>query len=480
VTDLAPSPSPSRIPAFKRLWADSGDDPRLVAVGAAARGAWAVILAGADAEGVFRREGTVSALEILARRLGEDHSATRTCVALLVREGLLAESPEGYALPREAFARRQPELSGVEAPIERRAPSERPQAWSAAPPKTAPRAPRVGAGAKGGRPRLHLEGATLSATERADRFYFRKGARGMAPTHAGQTFEAWLVESEVGRALLQRRRATQPDYARCVAACNETCNETHAEGFVAALPSPQTPLSSAEKKLLGSNQAAREVCNETVPVGCNATLPWGFVATPEVAPVEDPEPALPPKALPALDARREFMRSNGAVARAFLEAVNGADVIDGRPVQREVVMEAGQWVKPEHVLALGAALIDAGATPGAQLFGDLVNVLRDRDVFRRIYARRACAGTGKITASELVYQDALALKQALNEALARRPGQTLLLAPKRRSERDLGDEGRRKHGGGIRREDCVPNADEPTRRTFSLREIRARQAAANT
>lgn len=475
MTDLAPS----RIPAFKRLWSDSGTDPRLMAVGAAARGAWAVILAGADAEGVFRREGTVPALDILAQRLGEDRSATRTCVALLVREGLVAEVPEGLALPREAFARRQPELADPEAVARSRASSERPQARGVAPTRAVSTVPRVGGGAKGGRPRLHLEGATLSATERADRFYFRKGARGMAPTHAGQTFEAWLVESEAGRALLRRRRATQADYARSVADCNETCNETSPDGFVAALPSPQTPLSSAEKKLPGSNQAAREGCNETIPVGCNATLPWGFVATPEVA-AEDPEPALPPRALPALDTRREFARSNGAAARAFLDAVNGADVIDGRPVQREVVMEAGQWVKPEHILALGAALIDAGATQGTQLFGDLVNVLRDRDVFRRIYARRACVGTGKITASELVYQDALALKQALNEALARRPGQTLLLAPKRRGERDLGDEGRRKHGGGIRREDCVPNADGPTRRTFSLREIRARQAAAST
>jgi hypothetical protein len=102
--------------------------------------------------------------------------------------------------------------------------------------------------------------------------------------------------------------------------------------------------------------------------------------------------------------------------RAFLDAVNDSETLDGAARSREVVVESGRYTKHEHLLTLGAALLDAGATPGSSLLGSLVRVLRDRETFRRVYARRRCAALGKITASELVHNDAFALQQALEEA----------------------------------------------------------------
>jgi hypothetical protein len=116
----------------------------------------------------------------------------------------------------------------------------------------------------------------------------------------------------------------------------------------------------------------------------------------------------------------ELQRSSRTLAartvRAFLDAVNDSETLDGTARSREVVVESGRYTKHEHLLTLGAALLDAGATPGSSLLGSLVRVLRDRETFRRVYARRRCAALGKITASELVHNDAFALQQALEEA----------------------------------------------------------------
>jgi len=420
-----------------------------------------VILAGADAEGVFRCEGTVSALDILARRLGEDHSATRTCVALLVREGLLAESPEGYALPREAFARRQPELSVAEAPIERRAPSERPHARSVATPKTAPRAPRVGAGAKGGRPRLDV---TQSQAERDDRRRFKAGVgvfRGRLP---GQSFESWLASTDEGRRLLERRRAELPTYCRegrvhgNLPVSTETVHGNPPGVFVdTPSPSHTLPL-PREKKVVAEDAGAREgrvhgnlpVSTETV----HGNPPGVFVDT--VADEDFPVP--PPRALPA-ETRRAIVAADLAAARSFLDAVNAPEVVGGAVRGRDVVY--GEFAaSPGEMKALGCALIAAGATEGTELFARLVNALRDRTVFARMYAGRSIAARGQITVRDLVRQDAFALSQALNECLAQMPGRTLILAPQRCPARPSAalDRSQRKQAREIR-EHCTPNTD---------------------
>jgi hypothetical protein len=458
VTDLALAPS--RIPAFKRLWSDSGTDPRLMAVGAAARGAWTVILAGADAEGVFRREGTVSALDILADRLGEDLGAARTCIALLVREGLVAEVPEGFALPREAFVRRQPELYAPDIEPAPARPSERPQGRGVAPTRGAPVARRGVTGAKGGRPTLGT--APMTQAERDDRRRFRTGVgvfRGRLP---GQSFEDWLATTDEGHALAARRRLSTPTYG-CAGVhetsgvstklLHETVHETSAGGFVdTPSPSHTLPLPREEKADAADAGTHERGVHETSGVSTKLLREnpaGGFVDTDD----DQELPVPPPRALPA-ETRRAIVAADLAAARAFLDAVNAPERVNGLLRGREVVY--GEFAaSPGEVKSLGCALVAAGATEGTELFARLVNALRDRAVFAKMYAGRSIAARGQITVRDLVRQDAFALSQALNECLGAMPGRTLILAPK------TGANGRRgaRQSVEVREDACVPSTD---------------------
>ena len=178
--------------------------------------------------------------------------------------------------------------------------------------------------------------------------------------------------------------------------------------------------------------------------------------------MDSPEelPAPPPRALPAPDDLRESARVQGAIYRAFLDACNAPETVDGVARSREVVAELG--AKREQMLALGAALLDAGCTVGSPFFTETVNVLRDRDVFRAIYSRRKCAAACKIHVGELVYQGSLALKQALNAALARLPGRTLLLVPQAGDVAARRNDARRRQAGEIRDADMKKNTDGPS------------------
>ena len=73
-----------------------------------------------------------------------------------------------------------------------------------------------------------------------------------------------------------------------------------------------------------------------------------------------------------LNARREGTTLAARTVRAFLDAVNAPEALDGTAWSREVVVESGRYTKHEHLLTLGAALLDAGATPGSSLLEALV------------------------------------------------------------------------------------------------------------
>ncbi|MFO0630114.1 MAG: hypothetical protein U0325_31430 [Polyangiales bacterium] len=107
----------------------------------------------------------------------------------------------------------------------------------------------------------------------------------------------------------------------------------------------------------------------------------------------------------SLELQRSSRTSPRAPCGPSFDAVNESETLDGTSRSREVVVESGRYTKHEHLLTLGAALLDAGAAPGSSLLESLVRVLRDRESFRRVYARRRCR-PGKITASELVHNDA--------------------------------------------------------------------------
>lgn len=473
-------PAPSRVPAWKRIWSDHETDPKLTKVGPAARGAYGVILAGADRVGLYRNQGTSSAVEILASRLGTSVAETERLVGLLVREGLVALAPDGIALPLETFLRRQPELdptrapstpppapvSEPEEPADATPPAARPAGRSVAPRRVAPAAPQV-MGVKRGRPRKSV--APMSPTERRDRFHFAGGTRAFIERPEGMTFERWLEGTEAGRAWLNHRRAEDPGYALGVAPAsrnekrNENGNENAPEVFVPRSSLPHTPSLLPENKgnertnnaPASGNENGNETPGTKIPEGDGAT----FVP-------RDDEPAPPPRALPAPDAMREHRRSASSVARRFVDACNEPDVVDGMPVAREVVMEFGRWSNPTRDMpVLGNALIDAGVLPGSSLFKDIVAALRDQETFRAIYAdRKSVVATCKIEVHDLIRQYSFGLTQAINYILAQR-GETLRLIPQppaRHAPSRAREAARDKQAGGLRPDQFAPNTDGET------------------
>lgn len=418
-------PDPSRIPACKYLWRDAATDPRLVAVGAAARGLYFTVLAACDAEGVLRHEGTVRAEQILAHYCGESLDDVKSWIARLVREGLLREELFGLAIPADTFFRRQPQLRpcpDTDAPA---IPlfAAFPPAWPDARPSPAARhgAPRSAqvwiAGIEGEQlraPRAGVRrvrtagGAAKSSTERSDRRRYAAGTGRFRSRPAGMPFEAWLVSTVEGRSLLAMRREVHPHYAR---GCTPAAVATGTTATTATQPATrQVPLQPVAPPLPPQTPRLSEEIEE---VEGTPTHPCNDHDALQSAPATEPPRCTSEELL-------ELQRSSRTLAartvRAFLDAVNGSETLDGTTRSREVVVESGRYTKHEHLLTLGAALLDAGATPGSSLLGSLVRVLRDREAFRRVYARRRCAALGKITASELVHNDAFALQQALEEA----------------------------------------------------------------
>ncbi len=441
-------PDPSRIPAFKYLWRDAATDPRLVAVGAAARGIYLTALAACDAEGILRHEGTVKAEQILAHYCGEDVGDVRSWVARLVREGLLREELFGLAIPPEAFFRRQPQLrpggaptgdvpslplfapiaplwpDARPAPAARHADARGAQVWIAGTEGEDLRPPRAPHHAV--RRVRAAGGAAKSSTERSDRRRYAAGAGRFRHRPAGMPFEAWLVSTVEGRSLLAMRREVNPHYARgCTPAAVATgttattatqpaTGEVPLQPVAVVAPPHTPPLPEGIEGLESPPSHPSSECNE------NGETPREAATQPATG--GDEGIALQrPTTVADLDARREGNTLAARTVRAFLDAVNAPETVDGLTRGREVVVELGWGNKPAHAITLGHALLDAGATPASPRFQGLVDVLRDRDTFARIYARRKCVGVGKIALSELVHSEAFALKQALAE-VAKRTG----------------------------------------------------------
>ncbi len=439
-------PDPSRIPACKYLWRDAATDPRLVAVGAAARGLYFTVLAACDADGVLRHEGTVRAEQILAHYCGESLDDVKVWIARLVREGLLREELFGLAIPPEAFFRRQPQLRPGGAPTDD-VPSL-PLFAPVAPPwpdaRTAPAARHTDArlaqvwiaGIEGEdlrppRAPLHTvcrvrapSGEARSSTERSDRRRYTRGAGRFRRRPEGMPFETWLVSTVEGRSLLAMRREVNPHYARgctpaavatgttATAATQPATREVPLQPVAVVAPPHTPPLPEQLEGLASRPSHPSSECNGNGETSREAARQPATGHLDEV-------PLQRPITVADLDARREGTTQAARTVRAFLDAVNAPETVDGLTRGREVVVELGWGNKPAHAITLGHALLDAGATPGSSRFQGLVDVLRDQETFARIYARRKCVGTGKIAVSELVHSEAFALKQALAEVMTR-------------------------------------------------------------
>jgi hypothetical protein len=417
-------PDPSRIPACKYLWRDAATDPRLVAVGAAARGLYFTVLAACDADGCSATRGDGEGRADPRPLLRRDLDDVKSWIARLVREGLLREELFGLAIPTDTFFRRQPQLrpcpdtdapaiplfaafppAGPDArpsPAARHGAPRSAQVWIAGIEGEQLRAPRAGV-----RRVRAAGGAAKSSTERSDRRRYAAGTGRFRHRPAGMPFEAWLVSTVEGRSLLAMRREVNPHYARgCTPAAVATgttattatqpaTREVPLQPVAPPLP-PQTPRLSEEIEGLESRPSRpSSECNE------HGETPREAATQPATG--GDEGIALQrPTTVADLDARREGNTLAARTVRAFLDAVNAPETVDGLTRGREVVVELGWGNKPAHAITLG-------------------DVLRDRDTFARIYARRKCVGVGKIALSELVHSEAFALKQALAE-VAKRTG----------------------------------------------------------